>query len=94
MGVRGEANLFLINPNGILFGEGARLDIGGSFLATTAESILFNDNNEFSAVNPNDPPLLTINTPIGLQLGNNSGEIINRANLVREERFGDRTNYL
>lgn len=89
LGVRGEANLFLINPNGILFGEGASSDIGGSFLATTAESILFNDNNEFSAVNPNDPPLLTINTPIGLQLGNNSGEIINRANLVREERFGD-----
>ena len=85
---QGNANLFLMNPNGIIFGENASLNVGGSFLATTAESILFNNNTEFSAVNPNDPPLLTINTPIGLQLGNNSGDIINRANLVREERFG------
>ena len=78
LGVLGEANLFLINPNGILFGEGASLDIGGSFYGSTADSILFPNDVEFSATNPQES-LLTINRPIGLVLGNNPGDIINRS---------------
>ena len=78
----GDANLFLINPAGIVFGEGAALDIGGSFFASTAESIVFTDDVEFSATQGNDPPLLTINQPIGLNYGSTPGNItVNNSNL-------------
>ena len=72
---QGSANLFLINPAGIVFGENASLDIGGSFLGTTAESILFEDGFEFSAVNAESEPLLTVSIPLGLQMGSNPGNI-------------------
>ncbi|NJL52978.1 MAG: filamentous hemagglutinin N-terminal domain-containing protein [Hydrococcus sp. SU_1_0] len=55
-----QPDLFLINPNGIIFGENASLDVGGSFLATTADSIQFGEQDFFSASNPETPPLLTI----------------------------------
>ncbi|MGK7936634.1 MAG: filamentous hemagglutinin N-terminal domain-containing protein, partial [Xenococcaceae cyanobacterium] len=79
-----SANLFLINPKGIIFSANARLDIGGSFLATTADSIFFEDNSQFSATNPNSFPLLTVSVPIGLQFGEKPGEIINKSQ-VRED---------
>ncbi|MDJ0596929.1 MAG: filamentous hemagglutinin N-terminal domain-containing protein, partial [Pleurocapsa sp. MO_226.B13] len=75
----GEANLFLINPAGIIFGEGASLDLGGSFLGSSASSILFPDGIEFNATDSENPPLLTINAPLGLGLQDNPGEIINRS---------------
>lgn len=71
----GTASLFLVNPNGIIFGENARLDIGGSFLGTTANNIQFMDGTQFSAIAPQSPPLLTVAAPVGLQLGSNSGDI-------------------
>jgi large exoprotein involved in heme utilization and adhesion len=65
----------LINPSGIIFGEKAKLDIGGSFFATSANSLKFSDSLEFSATNPLATSLLSINVPLGLQYGINSGDI-------------------
>jgi filamentous hemagglutinin family protein len=57
----GTTNLFLINPNGIIFGANSQLNIGGSFIATTANAISFGNQGFFSATNPEQPALLTIN---------------------------------
>ncbi|MDZ7968767.1 MAG: filamentous hemagglutinin N-terminal domain-containing protein, partial [Nostoc sp. DedSLP03] len=61
LGVLGNANLFLLNPNGILFGKNASLDVQGSFVGTTANGIQFGNQGVFSVTNPEAAPLLTIN---------------------------------
>jgi filamentous hemagglutinin family protein len=81
----GGANLFLINPNGIIFGNNASLDVGGSFVATTAEKIVFVDGAEFSTKDISNKPLLTISIPVGLGFGNDTGSIISKALVLRVE---------
>ncbi|WP_236618877.1 CHAT domain-containing protein [Acaryochloris sp. CCMEE 5410] len=69
LGVDGPANLFFVNPSGILFGPNAQLDVAGAFVATTADRFLLPNGNSFNAVNPNAPPLLTVSVPLGVQFG-------------------------
>ncbi|WP_204154262.1 filamentous hemagglutinin N-terminal domain-containing protein [Leptolyngbya sp. CCY15150] len=62
LGVLGDANLFLINPNGIIFAGTTILNIEGSFVATTASGVGFGQQGTFTAVNPQVPePLLIVN---------------------------------
>jgi filamentous hemagglutinin family protein len=79
LAANGSANLFLINPNGVIFGENATLNIGGSFFATTADKVQFADGTEFSAANPQSKPILTVSAPIGLGFGQSPGQIVNRS---------------
>ncbi|HEY9624715.1 MAG TPA: filamentous hemagglutinin N-terminal domain-containing protein [Crinalium sp.] len=76
----GTANLFLLNPNGILFGPNASLNIGGSFAATTARAIGFSNGEVFSS-DPTQPlpsQLLTVN-PNALFFNQTPQPIVNQS---------------
>ncbi|QLE54312.1 filamentous hemagglutinin N-terminal domain-containing protein [Nostoc sp. TCL26-01] len=88
----GNANLFMINPAGIIFGSNASLDIGGSFIATTANSIKFADGSEFIANANPVPSLLIVSVPMGLQFGSNTpGRIINQSQASPNGELTDAT---
>ena len=89
LGVLGDANLFLLNPNGIIFGENSSLDIKGSFFASTASSFDFGEGNNYSAINPTAPPLLSVSVkaPVGLEFEGGEGDIENQGNLVVGKDF-------
>lgn len=76
----GASNLFLINPAGILFGAGARLDVPGSFTATTASGIGFGDR-WMSAIGDNDYTIL-VGTPNAFAFATNPGSIVNAGELA------------
>jgi filamentous hemagglutinin family protein len=67
-------NVFLLNPNGILFGPQAKLDVGGSFLATTAQGIQFDNGVVFSNLATTNT-LLNVRVPVGIQMGFNPAGI-------------------
>ena len=69
-------SLFLVNPNGLIFGANAQLNIGGSFIGTTADRIKFANGATFSSNKmPLPSALLTISVPVGLQFGQARGTI-------------------
>lgn len=53
------ANLYLINPSGIMFGPNARLDVSGSFYASSADYLGLADGGRFDARTPANDVLTT-----------------------------------
>ncbi|NJN23134.1 MAG: filamentous hemagglutinin N-terminal domain-containing protein [Acaryochloridaceae cyanobacterium RL_2_7] len=73
---RGNADFVFLNPNGIFLGDNFKLQINGSFLATTAESILFDENGDrFSSDLSHDSTLLKVSVPTGLGFSDKPGAI-------------------
>ncbi|QLE55089.1 filamentous hemagglutinin N-terminal domain-containing protein [Nostoc sp. TCL26-01] len=93
---RSNANLFLINPNGIIFGQNSSLNLRGSFVATTADAMQFNNQGLFSAATPQVPQLLTVNPSAFLFNQIQPAPIINQsrgANLYPTKATGLTTSY-
>ncbi len=72
-----DANLFLLNSSGIVFGANAQLDLTGNFTATTASGIGF-DNDEWLA---NNNYVDLVGTPTFFSF-DGTGAIINAADLA------------
>jgi len=77
----GDANLYLINPAGVIFGSNARLDVPGSFTATTANGIGFG-NTWFSAFGDNDYAALVGDPSAFAFTMTDPGSIINAGELA------------
>ncbi|MCS6814559.1 MAG: filamentous hemagglutinin N-terminal domain-containing protein [Cyanobacteria bacterium] len=74
LGVLGNANLWLFNPAGVLFGPTAQIDLNGSLVVSTASHLQVGTIT-FSASSPQPVPLLTVTVPIGLGFGSNPAPI-------------------
>jgi filamentous hemagglutinin family protein len=57
------ANLFLLNPRGVVFGPNAALDVGGSFHVGTADIVRLADGGTF-ATSLAHPTVLTVAEPV------------------------------
>lgn len=77
----GSANLFLMNPAGLIFGSGASLNVPAAFTATTANAIALG-NHWFNATGPNTFEQLG-GVPMGFAfLPGQPGAIINSGTLA------------
>lgn len=72
----GAANVFLINPSGIIFGPNASLNIGGSFVGSTASAVNFADGSQLVGATAHPTtPLLRVSVPsYWLAIRGNCGE--------------------
>jgi filamentous hemagglutinin family protein len=79
------ANLFLINPRGIVFGPNARLNVSGSFHASTADYVALGQGGRFDAVVPGNSVLTSappgafgfLGTPSGITVTDTRLQVAN-----------------
>ena len=70
------ANLYLLNPSGIIFGPNASLDVQGAFHASTGDYLRLADDVRFNAQPSPGDALLTTASPVAFGfLGENPVEI-------------------
>lgn len=87
----GDANLFLINPAGIIFGPESQVLVPAAFTAATADAVQF-DEAWFNAIGANDYASL-LGDPTGFAFTSDApGAIINAGSL--ESLVGDRITLL
>ncbi|MGH8458709.1 MAG: hypothetical protein ACRESV_05110, partial [Nevskiales bacterium] len=81
----GHANFYLVNPNGVTFGQGAEVDVPGAFHVSTADELKFKDGTRFSAVHPNASTLTSADPAafgfLGTSPANNGLLRVDRAQL-------------
>ncbi len=84
--LRSDATLFLLNPQGLVFGPGATLNIDGSFHASTADVLHFADGAELST-ELSTQPRLTVAAPsaFGFLSGNPSSIRVRGSELAVRE---------
>ncbi len=81
-----NANLYLLNPAGVIFGEHAKLDVPGAFHASTADNLKFQDDVDFKSGDATAGQFLTTAEPeafgfldndiAGISLSGNTGSIL------------------
>ena len=83
-------NLYLINPNGLIFGPNASLDVAGSFYATTADYLTLNGDEKFYS-KLSDHSILSSASPVefGFYDDNISSISIQGRGLITEQEWND-----
>ena len=71
-----ESNLYLLNPNGFIFGQNAKVDVDGAFVVSARDRIKLGDKGGFDAVNPEKSTLISASPEaFGFLGGNPAGNI-------------------
>ena len=80
------ADVFLINPAGLVFGPNASLDVQGSFHASTADYLGFSDGARYSTVAP-AASILTVAAPesFGFLTSNPASILVDRSDFTLPE---------
>lgn len=86
------ANFFLINPNGVIFGANAAIDVSGTFAASSANYLKLADGARFMAsLDADDSGLSSAPVSAFGFLGNTSGNIVIAPGSVLSSAGGDIT---